>query len=342
MIKRIFFNFLKEVKIGWRGNYFLLTVGIAIFYIVFIQFLLPGFINQNTNVYIFTEIDFEIDYKDIQIEEFENVFFVNNLDELHSKLDRNRESFGIYISGTESNPKVELFIQGNEDEALKEVYKISILNSFGILSENNFNKIYLNSEISSPIKMNYYMIPILLLTEAVMVGIVFVFTMIFTEKNEGTIYAYSITPGRIFEYLLGKVLYLIFLGLIFTSVFCLPLFGFRVNYLELFLVIALGSFFSTSVSLIFASFYDNISQSLFSMLALNLVLIVPMFSYLIPSFNPPIMRIIPTYGILFNLRNILFNGYGDLIYSDLLLILLEGIVFFLISSVVYNRMIKKK
>jgi len=54
---RLFTNVLKEVKLGWRSHFFLLTVGLAMAYFLLITFLIPEDLSTNIELVLLTEND---------------------------------------------------------------------------------------------------------------------------------------------------------------------------------------------------------------------------------------------------------------------------------------------
>ncbi len=77
------------------------------------------------------------------------------------------------------------------------------------------------------------------------------------------------------------------------------------------------------------------------MLALNLIFGLPMISFFIPGFSPLYLRILPTYPILFALKDALFRGTSSVGFSSMWLILLEGVVAFSIAVKVYKLRVQR-
>ncbi|MFO7881334.1 MAG: ABC transporter permease [Kosmotogaceae bacterium] len=344
---RLLTNTFKEIKIGWRNYYFLLVFGLIIGYYLFVTFLIPEDLSLSPEVVILNEMEIEdaIDENFLAKEmESDNVFPVESREELEKLMNRRFNSFGIIVKGTVDMPLIEIVFQGHESQETRELLKLSILSSMGLDSQSSdlFNVKFLENEdsVDENIPFNKSMLPILLMSEAIMMGMVLVFSMVFEEKSQGTIIAYRVTPGRIWEYFGSKVFLFVILGVIFTLAFTPLIVGLNANYGELLLITIVGSFFSTSVALIFASFYDNLSQSFVTIVVLNLLFVLPMISYYIEGFSPWYIRIIPTYPLLFSLKGAVFPDLNIQVQPGLWVIAIESLAAFLIATMVYKHRIK--
>lgn len=344
---RLLANTIKEVKLGWRSYYFLLVFGLAIAYFLFVTLLLPEDVSTGPDIVFLNAMD---DGKMSSETLFESSASNGKTLVAESRIDLDRtmnkrfNSIGIVLKGSTSSPVVELVFQGHESPEVRELLRLSILQLTGVLAmQDNYVIEYLETKETEEEKIpfNKSLLPILLMSEAIMMGMILVFAMIFSEKSQQTIKAYGVTPGKIWEYLGAKVIMLTILGVIFTAILTPLVVGTQADYLQVFLIVILGSVLSTSVALIVASFYDNLSQSLVPMLALNLIFGLPMISFFIPGFSPLYLRILPTYPILFALKNALFRGTSSVGFSSMWLILLEGVVAFSIAVKVYKLRVQR-
>ena len=344
---RLAANTLKELRLGWRSYYFLLVVGVAIAYFLLVTFLIPEDLTVSPDVVVLNEME-----EGSQV--MENLFggdmesdkllLAKDRDDLEKTMNRRFNSVGIVLKGSEREPAFELVFQGHESQDIRELLRLSILQRTGALnSEEGYGIEYLEDRkpVDEAIPFNKSFLPVLLMSEAVMLGMFLVFAMIFGEKSEETIKAYSITPGRIWEYLGAKVIVLAILGVLFTLILTPMVVGIGPRYGELLLIVVVGSTLSTSIALIFASFYNNLSQSLVPMLGLSLVFGLPMISFFIPGFSPWYLRILPTYTILFALKGAVFPGSIQVGISSLWLIALEGAIAFTIAVLVYGQRVRK-
>lgn len=312
MLRRLIANLKKEIKLGWRSYYFLLIVGIAILYFAFLTFVIPEDIAISPDLYYLSELETTSDTDMIfQDGEADNpkLHIVTTREELESGMKKNFNSIGLVAKGSLESPEIEMVFQGHESEEVRALLKLSLLERFNVLTGDiPIINLSLDTGNTEKIPTNKWMLPVFVLTEAVMMGMIFVFAMIFIDKSQGTMKSFAVTPGKLWEYLAAKAIFLIILGTIFCLILPPLIVGFSFNYLELILVAAVGSLFATSVALIVAGFYNNISESLFALMGINLIFFLPVISYVIPTFSPWYIRILPTYSILFSLRDIIFPG----------------------------------
>jgi len=344
---RLFKNVLKEVKLGWRSHFFLLTVGLAIAYFLLMTFLIPDDLSTNTNFVLLAENDelasmLHLDYSESQI----SFSIVESRDEMDRSMNGSFSSIGIVVKGSVSSPSVEVVFQGHEDAETKEFIKLFVSTfligpNIEFASERNIE--YLQEIQSAPdeIPFNKSFLPIFLMFEAVMMGMIMVFAMVFSEKSQKTLHAYSVTPGKIWEYLGAKVILLALLGIIFAFILTPLVVGFEADYSKLMIIVAVGSFLSTSVSLTVASFYRNLSQSMAAMLALTVIFTLPMLSYFSEGFSPWYLRILPTYPILFALKGAVFPEFSSSEISGLILVAIEAAAAFLIAVTTYKLRLRK-
>jgi len=333
MFKRILANVIKDIKLGWRGYFFLIVVGIALGYFLLISFVIPDEVEDGLKLVVYDKDEI------IHLPESENLIIVESREDLEKEMKKDFNIIGVIVNASEK-PNIELVFQGYESERTKEITKLAISKLFtdGAKNDKNVTIETLNPEISKKIPMNKWFLPVLLLMEAVLLGVVLVFAMSISEKTEKTQTAYMVTPGKALENLLGKIILFEVLGLLFTYILTPLVLGTDANYLFLTLVVLIGSFFATSFALIFATFYDNMSQALFPMMIAALFFALPVVSYLFPAFKPVIIRLIPTYPILIALKEAAFPWYiGSVNWQLLLYPLIMGALSFWLATVLYTK-----
>jgi hypothetical protein len=175
-------------------------------------------------------------------------------------------------------------------------------------------------------------LPLIIVFSGALMGFFIVMSYVFHDKNEGVINAFAVSPGSMGIYLLGKSLVALTTGLISTAIVTIPIMGLDPNYFVLVIYFAVISFAFSNLGLFIASFFDNIAQSFGVMYVLMVILMVPAFSYLIPSFDPVWIKFFPTYPALQGMKDILLNN-GDFtyvwVYSGLFIA--GGLLFFWLS-----------
>ncbi|AKI97784.1 ABC transporter permease [Kosmotoga pacifica] len=331
MFRRILANVVKDIKLGWRSYFFLIVIGVAFAYFLLISFVIPENIEEELKLVIYDEAG------TMSIPQSENLIIVGSRENLEKEMEKDFNIIGVIIRASE-NLGVELVFQGYESERTREIAKLALSKLFSNGTEKTINIETLKPESSEKVPMNKWFLPVLLLMEAVLLGTVLVFAMSISEKVERTQTAYMVTPGRALENLLGKVILFEILGLLFTYILTPLVVGMTADYLFLTFVIAIGSFFATSFALIFATYYDNMSQALFPMVAVALFFAFPMVSYLFPSFRPLFFKLIPTYPILLALRAATFPEYfGPVNLQSMLYPLIAGLVALWLATALYTK-----
>ena len=81
------------------------------------------------------------------------------------------------------------------------------------------------------------------------------------------------------------------------------------------------TFAFTCLGLLIATFFNDINKSYGVILVLTIALMLPAFSYFIPSFDPLWLRFFPTYFVLYGFKDILLGN------SDISFILLTSALF---------------
>jgi len=98
------------------------------------------------------------------------------------------------------------------------------------------------------------------------------------------------------------------------------------------------TFAFAALGLLIASFFDSITKTFGILFGVMILLMLPAFSYFIPSFDPVWLRFFPTYPILQGYKEILVVG-GDtgyvLIYSGVFLV--GGIILFALSNMKFKK-----
>jgi len=181
------------------------------------------------------------------------------------------------------------------------------------------------------------MVPVFIVFAGALMGFFIVMAYIFLDKDEGVIRAFAVTPSSVWKYLLSKMGVILTTVIVSTSIITIPVMGAGPNYPMLYLFLILSTFLMSSVGLLVASFYDSITKSFGIMYAIMILLMLPAFSYFIPSFDPLWLRFFPSYPMLQGMKEILLNGdigYA-LIYSAIFLV--GGLLIFLLANIRFKK-----
>ena len=180
----------------------------------------------------------------------------------------------------------------------------------------------------SPDRLSFWM-PVLILSNLTINTFYFMAGLVLLEKAEGTLMAQRVTPLRVWEYLLSKVVTLSFLTV--CESFLIVLFGYGTTFGAMALLLGVVS---SAVLLVLVGFlvvirYDSINEFLFPSFVFSLIFVPPFLSYfgLIESWliylHPIQGSLLLTQGAFGRIEN------WQLWYSLLYSMLWSGIVLFL-------------
>ena len=89
-------------------------------------------------------------------------------------------------------------------------------------------------------------------------------------------------------------------------------------YLELVLLIIVAGSMMSLLGMFLGVFFSNLSRFIYPLFIVSTILGLPLGSYFFPAFNLSFFQYIPTYHLLFGLREILIpSGRPELVWSEL-------------------------
>lgn len=345
MLKRYLGLLKKDIVTGLRNYYFLIVIAVALLFVFIINFVIPEDISIKPSVYYYVEYEGMMRKQFEKVigqskEEHKNIYEVNSRDEVIQNVKDNTNSLGMIVKNTEGKPTIEFILQGYENQKLRNALILSMKDEINkiVNQDIEIDIVKLKEGLNiTKIPTNKNVLPIFLLMEPTSLGLILIASLIFMEKDEGTIRAYIVTPGRLPEYLASKITLMIILGLISTFISTVLVVGFNVDFLSLMVLVVLGGIFFSAVGLILASFFQNISQSIIWLIIISILISLPMVSYFVPSFAPLYIRILPTYPLMFAIREAVFpTGNTDIIFSNIIYFLILSLGSYLLSILAYK------
>ncbi|MCK5848175.1 MAG: ABC transporter permease, partial [Caldisericia bacterium] len=225
------------------------------------------------------------------------------------------------------------YIQGYETQRLK--------NLLYVLHNQNpttFQEAYDQQEVTTladvPILNNRQnMIPIFVVFMGSLMGLFIVIAYIFLDKDEGVVKAFAVTPLPMWKYLLSKTMVIGTTVLVSSSIITIPIMGAQPNYLLFYLLLILSTFAFSSFGLFVSSFFDNMSNAFGMLYIIMIGLMLPAFSYLVPSFDPLWLRLFPTYPLLQSMKEIMMtNTNVEYVLLSSCAFLVGGILFFALAN----------
>lgn len=326
MLKRYKSLLKKDIITGYRNYFFYIVIGVALLFAGIINFVIPEDASIKPTVYYYSSYngDMENILNEVIItsqKKGNKIYKAKSRDEVVGRMEENFNSIGMIIKENSKRPVIEFIIQGHENPKIINSLLLSMKDDLNIAIGNTMDiKTLVTKEgvHNESIPINKSILPLFILMEPSMLGFVLIAAMIFMEKEEGTIRAYNVSPGKVPEYLASKITLMLILGWISTLISTVLVVGLDFDFLALLLLVTFGSIFFTSLGLIIASFFENLSQSLVWIILISLIIGLPFVSYFVPSFAPIYIRILPTYPLMFAIREAIFpTGNTGIVYTTL-------------------------
>jgi hypothetical protein len=318
MMKRLGYLVRQDLVVAFRSRFPHAVLVVALIFISLILFVAPEQLESGPG-----EMHLDLTQEG-KIEEF---LRENGWTEDHLAMDRQAldaaveagERIGILWEGTLAEPEITIFHQGSESDAMLQVIGASLEGLATAARGESAAGGYLLEQLrptAEPIPFNLGLVPLVIAFDVVLLGFMFIAVMIFQEKQEGSIRAFRVSPGRTVEYITAKTAVNIMLGILYTFLLVMLVTGIPKGLGMLLLVVVLTSLLMTLLGLLLSVFFANLSEFLFVAIAVSALFTLPMVSYFQPSFAPAYLRAIPSYPVLFGLREIFFpTGSSGLIWS---------------------------
>lgn len=348
MLVRIGALIKKEFILGSKNYLTAVIIATAIMFALIIRFVIPEDMSHQTTVYMAADQQVLESYGAVLEDEQQ---LQESRDAIIEAMESNINSIGVYLTMADDTPEVELILQGHESKSMIELFKLSTRHKFqkintkkGDLSWDGAYTIQVLEDFSSEpdVPFNKLMLPLFILFESTLVGFVMIATLIFSEKEERTHLAFTVTPGRIWELLLSKAVFIAVLGLVSCCIITLPIVGLKGNFFYVLVLVLVGNLFGSAIGLLIAAFFKDLSKSMIWIILLSLIISAPMIAYFVPAYNPAWLKIIPSYSLMFALKEAYFpTGNTSMIMSTIgLFLLLDILVFFITSQIFSKRLIK--
>ncbi|MBT3318307.1 MAG: ABC transporter permease [Clostridia bacterium] len=239
--------------------------------------------------------------------------------------DTGRLRYKYYLQGYETDRMVDLlYVLHNEDPdvfaASFDSQQVRTLDTFGTLNSRQG------------------LVPLFVAFAGSLMGFFIVMAYIFLDKDEGVIKAFAVTPSSVWKYLLSKTMVIMTTVVVSSSIITIPVMGGQPNYLLFYLFVITTTFAFATLGLLVASFSKSLTQAFGALFVLAIMLMLPAFSYFIPSFDPVWLRFFPTYPVLQGYKEILVVGGNVgyvLMYSGVFLV--GGTLLFLLANIKFKK-----
>ncbi|MTI67019.1 MAG: ABC transporter permease [Firmicutes bacterium] len=364
---KLWYSFIKEVKLASRGFYFYIELFMALLLLLILMFVVPKNFESRQSEYIHLDLpktvkkayikeikDKDLDGKVEKVEiknddkvinsrlyktEDKEIYIIDDKKDVIKLADKKQKIGAVIKLDNKNNLDYEYYLQGYESKRLKNL--ILIIHNVG----TDTIKTVFDKQDVRPLSTEYEaltdrenLIPSFLTFNGSLMGLFIIAAYIFLDKQEGVIKAYAVTASTVREYLLSKVGVLLLTTIVSSFIIVVPVMGLKPNYLLLLVFLFATGFFASSLGLLVASFYKNIMQAFGTIYLIMIAMIIPNIAYFIPSWNPTLIKILPTYPMLEGFKEIIKES-GDVSY-----ILTVSLVFFIVGLILFeiaNKRYKK-
>lgn len=304
---KLLYTFLRDLKVSYRTFYVYIEIIMALIVVAVVLFVLPENFEGRSRLHLFTDpaLESALTNEFIQGEAATEIILAESREDILTAMASDRSSQGVVLSeGSEGVVEFEVILQGYEDEAMRNLIEASIKGM--ILQEmpgfESGAQVIITSPDARRLSDRISFLPMYLLLNSAFMGLFIVAAYVFVDKEEGTIRALAVTPVSVRDYLLSKLGVMLFTGLLTGLLVTVLVARLEVNYFYLILVLIAGNLFGTVLGMFIASFYNSIISSLGAMYVVIMILAMGGVAYYMPSFSPLLVRLLPSYPLLFALR----------------------------------------
>ena len=229
------------------------------------------------------------------------------------------------------------YLQGYETDRLKSLLYISHSKSPSVINAKKDKQVVRTLGVTETLNNRENLVPIFIAYMGALMGFFIVMAYIFYDKAEGVIRAFAVTPSPIWKYLITKISVILTTVVVSSSIITIPVMGGQPNYLLFYIFLIITTFAVASLGLLVASFFDNISKAFGVMYAIMIALMIPGFSYYIPSFDPLWLRVFPSYPLLQGFKEIMLNGDVGYVLTYSLIFLAGGLALFVLANIRFKK-----
>jgi len=271
--------------------------------------------------------------------ELAKTLYIADSEEAMVRLSYGEKSIGatIFLDDTQ-RLSYTYFIQGFETQRLKDLLYILHNESGAMIQTVRDQQVVRKLSIVETLNARENMVPVVVVFMGSLMGFFIVMAYLFLDKAEGVIRAFAVTPSSVWKYLLTKNMVIMTTVVISSSIITLPIMKLQPNYLLFYLLLLVSTFGFASLGLLAASFFDSISKAFGALYTIMIVMMIPAFSYFIPSFDPVWLRFFPTYPILQAFKEIIMvQTDAAYVLINTGIFLAGGIILFLLANIRFKK-----
>jgi len=267
----------------------------------------------------------------------ETVYYVETEEDMIRLAYGESEIGAIVAMNARGKVSYKYYLQGYETDRLESLLYISHSKSPSVINAKKDRQVVRTLGVMETLNNRENWVPIFLVYLGSLMGYFIVMSYIFYDKAEGVIRAFAVTPSAMWKYLISKIFVILTTVVVSSSIIAIPVMGGQPNYLLFYTFLLITTFAMASLGLLVASFFDTIAKAFGVMYAIMISLMIPVFSYYIPSFDPLWLRFFPTYPMLQGFKDILLNGDAGYVLTYSLVFLVGGLVLFLLADIRFKK-----
>jgi hypothetical protein len=310
-VRRVASLVRKDARLLVRNYYLVAVLVIAALYIAAVRFLFPADININPGLVLWDNTAGGA-VRGAFAAGGDQVIVVETEAEYNAALAGGATRIGIRADGGVRVERFELTFQGYENPQQRRLLGAAMQRLAATLRGEGAQYPRFETRVLRPGQplqrppFNLAMVPVLVFTEATMVGMFLAAALLYSEKEERTLRAYRTSPAGMAEYLLARGIAMGLLALVSAVPITLLTIGPAANWLVIVPLVFFAGLVITMLVMVLANLFDTISQFIYPAIALMTVLALPSASYYMPAFGPAWIRLLPTYPLVFALREAYF------------------------------------
>ena len=343
-MKRLLTLVRQDLLLCWRNGLIFFT-GLLLLVMVALLWLLPESLGTETAEYVYDASEEQALAGYLRQAGVEEGVLVESQAELDAALAESGQGIGVVYEGNLEQPHFRLLTVGHiaeENVNLMRTTLDTVVRALRGEAPPQQFEVQLLRPAAEPVPLNLSIVPVALVFEVVLLGFTFGAVVIFQEKQEGVNRAYRVSPGTTLDYVAAKNVLFILMSVLYGGLLLLAAFGLEADYGRILLLVVLTSSAMTLVGLAIAVFFNNISEWFFVGVGVLIINMLPVFSYQIPTFAPKWLTVIPSYPVMFGVREILFpTGRSGFMTPLVLQLLLFNVVAFVLCYVAVERKLMK-
>ena len=229
------------------------------------------------------------------------------------------------------------YLQGYETDKLKSLLYMLHSESPSVINAKKDKQVVRTLEVAETLNNRENMVPVFIVFMGSLMGFFIVMAYIFYDKAEGVIRAFAVSPSPVWKYLITKIFVIMTTVVVSSSIIAIPVMGGQPDYFLFYLFLIITTFAMASLGLLVASFFDSIAKSFGVMYGIMILLMLPGFSYYIPSFDPIWLRFFPSYPMLQGFKEILLKGDSGYVLTYSLVLLAGGLILFVLADIRFKK-----